>query len=46
MGLLYSNNKAYEVGGLYNYLRAYVDNQTIVINNTPTNFGGAPIIPA
>ena len=45
-GSIVCNNKASAVGGLYNQYKAYVDNQTIVINNTPTNFGGAPIIPA
>ena len=45
-GSIVCNNKASTVGGIYNQNKAYVDDQTIVINNTPTNFGGAPITPA
>jgi predicted outer membrane repeat protein len=45
-GSIISNNTAHDAGGLFNNFKAYVDDQTIVINNTPTNFGGNPIIPA
>ena len=45
-GSIVCNNKASTIGGIYNQNKAYVDDQTIVINNTPTNFGGAPITPA